>query len=480
MTRLTSIAQHLISLTSLDEFGPTELFFTPGMPEALVNSLREVFDPYPLLLKEVLWILCNALTGTPTVERMKKLASLDLKIHLLRLLKGLVDQEDRMEILGEMVNRCIVNYMHAEELAYRNVLNTDNQKIGFAKEGVIEEESEAQGVIEWFLANGYLSILSKLLPSCSNSSSLNQAPNSHSPEPMALYLMTSSIIWALYTILPRIQDLEAQGQVDDRWPSFLEILGKGLNRILFEEDIKGALVALKEIDLKYASIDKLAKAGILRPIATTLLRHNNHEIVSLSAYLIYRIILDPQADGKENLLIEAGLVPTLASLFTDFRLKEMKFATRKLLSTIYNLLCCSEDIFESIAREEAIMGSLVTLLEDNLKQEDLSFLIIDIFRLYYLRESDSLLLSFTLRHPSLICSPLLPLSVSSPAPVVLRSLIVVNKILGLSQGREEQVRLVDVLFDGEGADRLEVLQNHSDKYVYSFVDKMVERYLSGE
>jgi hypothetical protein len=179
--------------------------------------------------------------------------------------------------------------------------------------------------------------------------------------------------------------------------------------------------------------------------------------------------------------LEAGLIEQIVSLYEKRKLFEHKKLRENTTLMILNLLSSSSEVFERVI-QSPIMQFCVRLLGEEqtrplMQSQAVIHNIIDIFRHFYIKAENELLFQFSKKNPDIICLILKCTSVTEDSKIVIMCLIIVNKILGLGDQFQTE-EFLDIILEKDVGGYLERLQMHSDKYVYNFTSKIIEKYFT--
>ena len=181
--------------------------------------------------------------------------------------------------------------------------------------------------------------------------------------------------------------------------------------------------------------------------------------------------------------IKAGILQAFQDLVTKHKLKEFQKLREKVTFIVGNLLCSSLTVFTAVIKSPLIEYCLAQLAEefnekvDSTKQIKVN--IIEIFRTFYLRGEEDFLYHFTKQNPGIVTLVLNCTGKAVSPELNIKCLIIVNKILGLGDSFKTSCFL-DIVYQRENCQKLEVLQLHDDINVYNFVSHLLNKYFEAE
>lgn len=187
------------------------------------------------------------------------------------------------------------------------------------------------------------------------------------------------------------------------------------------------------------------------------------------------------AEEIDTAFLDAGLIEQIISLYEKKRLFEHKKLRENVTLMILNLLSSSQTVFERVLESPVMLYCLRMLGEEQtrplMQSQTVIHNLIDVFRHFYLKAPNDLLFHYSKKNPEIICLILKCTSVSEDSKIVIMCLIVINKILGLGDQFESE-EFLDIILEKDVGTYLERLQMHSDKYVYNFTSKIIEKYFT--
>lgn len=417
MMKYESVLKNLRISVSRNETPPIYILMEHDTLKDIIIFLEKYFDSCSNIRIEVLWILINVLANIDG-NGLEVIKGYELPEKFMNFFK----QPYLMNELAENLIWCISNYIQADPSS-----------------------------LDFFLQNGLIEGLGKL-----------GSENYSSESDISL---VSTIVWLLYTVF-------LMTDIQPYCNKYLHLIRKIMKVDLFETDLIAILLVLRTISRDKDNIQSMMNLGFDAPLLKEL-KSYNPPVAQMAARIIANCLsVDEEVD---IVFVKAGILRDFEELANKQKLKEFPKLREKVAFMIGNLLCSSTSICNMVCNSPIMEWCLAQLAEEI--DSKIQSTLIDIFKTFYLRGDSDLLFSFTKNHPAIIEVILKFTGTNLSQEANIKSLIIVNKILGLGENYKTD-QFLDYFLESGSAQKLEILQHHQDITVYNFVALILDKYFA--